>query len=49
MKHFHGTYKKVCDKHDPAYYPRFKKWWGAGRGGARARERERARGACRSL
>lgn len=26
MKHFHGTYKGVCDKHDPAFYPRFKKW-----------------------
>jgi coproporphyrinogen III oxidase len=26
MKHFHGTYKAVCDRHDPAYYPRFKKW-----------------------
>ncbi|GBF92224.1 coproporphyrinogen III oxidase [Raphidocelis subcapitata] len=26
MKHFHGTYKQVCDRHDPAYYPRFKKW-----------------------
>jgi len=26
MKHFHGTYKKVCDKHDPEYYPKFKKW-----------------------
>lgn len=26
MKHFHGTYKDVCDKHDPAFYPRFKKW-----------------------
>jgi len=26
MKHFHGTYKAVCDKHDPAFYPRFKKW-----------------------
>jgi coproporphyrinogen III oxidase len=25
MKHFHGTYKEVCDKHDPAFYPRFKK------------------------
>eukprot|EP00898_Chlorokybus_atmophyticus_P002101 jgi/Chlat1/2892/Chrsp2S04658 len=25
-KHFHGTYKEVCDKHDPAFYPRFKKW-----------------------
>lgn len=26
MKHFHGTYKKSCDKHDPEFYPRFKKW-----------------------
>ena len=26
MKHFHGTYKEVCDRHDPAYYPKFKKW-----------------------
>ena len=26
MKHFHGTYKAVCDKHDPEYYPEFKKW-----------------------
>jgi len=26
VKHFHGTYKKVCDKHDPTYYARFKKW-----------------------
>lgn len=25
MKHFHGTYKKVCDKHDPEYYAKFKK------------------------
>ena len=21
MKHFHGTYKEVCDKHDPEFYP----------------------------
>lgn len=27
MIHFHGTYKKVCDKHDPEYYPKFKKVW----------------------
>lgn len=20
MKHFHGTYKAICDRHDPAYY-----------------------------
>ena len=26
MKHFHGTYKEVCDRHDPEYYPKFKKW-----------------------
>ncbi|CAM9460630.1 unnamed protein product, partial [Phaeothamnion confervicola] len=26
MRHFHGTYKEVCDKHDPAYYAKFKKW-----------------------
>lgn len=26
MKHFHGTYKAACDKHDPAFYPKFKKW-----------------------
>jgi coproporphyrinogen III oxidase len=26
MKHFHGTYKEICDKHDPAYYPEFKAW-----------------------
>jgi len=26
MKHFHGTYKEVCDNHDPEYYPKFKKW-----------------------
>ncbi|KJE89912.1 coproporphyrinogen oxidase [Capsaspora owczarzaki ATCC 30864] len=25
-KHFHATYKQVCDKHDPAFYPHFKKW-----------------------
>ena len=24
IKHFHGTYKKVCDEHDPAWYPRMK-------------------------
>jgi coproporphyrinogen III oxidase len=24
--HFHRTIKDACDKHDPAYYPRFKKW-----------------------
>merc|ERR1711924_48095 len=26
MKHFHGSYKKVCDNHDPDFYPKFKKW-----------------------
>lgn len=26
MKHFHGTYKQTCDKHDPTFYPTFKKW-----------------------
>lgn len=26
MKHFHTTYKTVCDKHDPNFYPKFKKW-----------------------
>ncbi len=26
IKHFHGTYKDVCDKHDPEFYARFKKW-----------------------
>jgi coproporphyrinogen III oxidase len=24
--HFHRTWKAACDRHDPAYYPRFKKW-----------------------
>ena len=24
--HFHRTWKGVCDRHDAAYYPRFKKW-----------------------
>lgn len=23
---FHAAYKAACDKHDPAYYPKFKKW-----------------------
>lgn len=26
MKHFHGTYKTICDKHDPEYYAKFKQW-----------------------
>ena len=25
MAHLDGTYKKVCDKHDPEYYAKFKK------------------------
>jgi coproporphyrinogen III oxidase len=25
-EHFHRTLKEACDKHDPDYYPRFKKW-----------------------
>merc|ERR1719486_619586 len=25
MAHFHGTYKDICDKHDPEYYQKFKK------------------------
>ncbi len=25
-RHFHRTLKTACDKHDPGYYPRFKKW-----------------------
>ncbi len=24
--HFHRILKEACDKHDPQYYPRFKKW-----------------------
>ncbi|KAF2711208.1 hypothetical protein K504DRAFT_501125 [Pleomassaria siparia CBS 279.74] len=24
--HFHNSIKNACDKHDKAYYPRFKKW-----------------------
>ena len=23
---FHGAFKDACDKHDPAYYPKFKEW-----------------------
>ena len=30
MAHFHGTYKAVCDRHDPAFYPKFKKWCAGG-------------------
>eukprot|EP00803_Ostreobium_quekettii_P002673 evm.model.scf_998EXC.2 EVM.evm.TU.scf_998EXC.2 scf_998EXC:27963-28688(+) len=26
LAHFHGTYKRVCDAHDPEFHPRFKKW-----------------------
>lgn len=26
MKHFHGTYKDVCDKYNPEWYPKFKSW-----------------------
>jgi len=26
MKQFHGTYKEICDKHDPKYYEEFKSW-----------------------
>ena len=26
VKHFHGTLKRVCDKHDPGFYPTFKAW-----------------------
>eukprot|EP00933_Yihiella_yeosuensis_P038162 TRINITY_DN32114_c0_g1_i1.p1 TRINITY_DN32114_c0_g1~~TRINITY_DN32114_c0_g1_i1.p1 ORF type:complete len:445 (+),score=95.60 TRINITY_DN32114_c0_g1_i1:86-1420(+) len=26
MKHFHGTYKEVCDKYDAEWYPKFKEW-----------------------
>ena len=29
MKHFHGSYKKICDEHDPAFYPKFRQWCGA--------------------
>ena len=25
-KHFHSTLKSACDKHDPSYYSKFKKW-----------------------
>lgn len=25
-RHFHRTLKEACDRHDPSYYPRFKKW-----------------------
>jgi coproporphyrinogen III oxidase len=26
VRHFHGVLKEACDRHDAAYYPRFKKW-----------------------
>ncbi|KAH7533645.1 hypothetical protein FEM48_Zijuj04G0153600 [Ziziphus jujuba var. spinosa] len=26
VKHFHSVQKKTCDKFDPTFYPRFKKW-----------------------
>lgn len=26
VKHFHGTLKAACDKHDSLYYSKFKKW-----------------------
>lgn len=26
VRHFHGTLRQACDRHDPTYYPRFKKW-----------------------
>jgi len=26
VEHFHRTWKSVCDRHDPSYYARFKKW-----------------------
>eukprot|EP00199_Chlamydomonas_sp_CCMP681_P001770 CAMPEP_0119107880 /NCGR_PEP_ID=MMETSP1180-20130426/12110_1 /TAXON_ID=3052 ORGANISM="Chlamydomonas cf sp, Strain CCMP681" /NCGR_SAMPLE_ID=MMETSP1180 /ASSEMBLY_ACC=CAM_ASM_000741 /LENGTH=360 /DNA_ID=CAMNT_0007093429 /DNA_START=114 /DNA_END=1193 /DNA_ORIENTATION=+ len=26
MKHFHGMYKTICDKHDPTYHEKFKTW-----------------------
>src|SRR5262245_34455672 len=25
-RHFHRAFKEACDKHDPGYYPHFKKW-----------------------
>jgi coproporphyrinogen III oxidase len=27
MKHFHGSYKQVCDAHDPEFYHKFRKWY----------------------
>jgi coproporphyrinogen III oxidase len=26
VEHFHRTLRAACDRHDPAYYPKFKKW-----------------------
>ncbi|KDD74771.1 coproporphyrinogen III oxidase, partial [Helicosporidium sp. ATCC 50920] len=26
LRHFHGTLKEACDKHDPEFFPRFKAW-----------------------
>jgi coproporphyrinogen III oxidase len=26
MRHFHGAYKAVCDKHDSEYYQKFRQW-----------------------
>ncbi|TVU43293.1 hypothetical protein EJB05_09749 [Eragrostis curvula] len=26
VKHFHSVQKEVCDKFDPSFYPKFKKW-----------------------
>ncbi len=26
VRHFHRTLRDACDRHDPSYYPRFKKW-----------------------
>jgi coproporphyrinogen III oxidase len=26
VSHFHRVYKAVCDRHNPAYYPHFKRW-----------------------
>ncbi|XP_003744828.1 oxygen-dependent coproporphyrinogen-III oxidase [Galendromus occidentalis] len=26
VRHFHQTLKNACDRHNPQYYPRFKKW-----------------------
>ncbi|MBI4603704.1 MAG: oxygen-dependent coproporphyrinogen oxidase [Planctomycetes bacterium] len=25
-RHFHCEWKRACDRHDPSYYPRFKRW-----------------------